>query len=255
MMQHSKWTNAHQLMNSAKKSFDHHRHRLRSVLEESNKLFHPFRDPLVTDFGVNRWLSNQREEAWSDWLEWALSQIKTPSDIYAVFNIPVPDVLREHRAVTFSTQREVSVLKGHLNRSGRLDIVVQFGKVAILVIEVKVTNADVADVEKHQGYCEWIRDQGIPATTAIVLAIDGTKEKYGDFSLVRWATVTSSLRKYVHQSTETDLVIRALFCGFIGAIEQRLLGFRPSTIRDIVDDRLLTFDTRVIDYLDATLKG
>lgn len=40
-----------------------------ALLQRAHKLLLPFGEPLALNFGLNRWLSGAREEAYSDWLQ------------------------------------------------------------------------------------------------------------------------------------------------------------------------------------------
>ena len=48
---------------------------LAESLASSNRTFDPLADPLAIEFRDHRWLSSEREEAYSDWLGWILEQI------------------------------------------------------------------------------------------------------------------------------------------------------------------------------------
>jgi hypothetical protein len=240
-------------VSAARRTFDVQRERFRKLINSSNSRLEPLRDPLLTDFGVNRWLSNRREEAWSDWLEWVITQLKTSEAVCELFGIELPQPTWGIPEIRLSTQREVSVLQGHRDRKGRLDIIIRFSPAVVIVVEVKVTNADKSDVKKNKGYKAWLNDQPEREKIPILLATDGTSEEYEGFDLVRWSEISGRLRKLVMNGQFDDLVVRSLICGFIGAIEQRLLGFRSESVLGILDGRLGTFDTRVIDYIEETL--
>src|SRR4051812_41890360 len=64
--------------------------RLRALLEESNKLLDPLADPLTLDLGLHRWLAGEREEAYSDWLQWVVQQLGRPDRVFRLFSLPLP---------------------------------------------------------------------------------------------------------------------------------------------------------------------
>jgi hypothetical protein len=67
--------------------------RLRGLLDESREKMKPLGDPLDLDVGLHRWLNAEREEAYSDWLEWVVSQAKTAARIYRLFGSkPLPQM-------------------------------------------------------------------------------------------------------------------------------------------------------------------
>ena len=105
---------------------------LRKLLEKSNSRFAPLVDPLLIDFDLHRWLVEQREEAYSDWLEWLVKQLPTLQDVFHVFGIQgVEDTAR-----AFSTKREEWIKPPRSESYKRLDLVIR-GQDCLLVIEVK----------------------------------------------------------------------------------------------------------------------
>src|SRR5207244_879524 len=94
-----------------------------------------------------------------------------------------------------------------------------------------------------------------PVKYALILATEGEKPEYDGFRLFRWQELCQHLRAHLPDIAETTgLVIAALACGFVGAVEERLLGFNARMARGIIEETLATFDTRVIDYLEESLK-
>jgi hypothetical protein len=104
-------------------------------------------------------LDQKREETYSDWLEWILNlkQIKKPSRIIHLFGINLAEIPENCEPVT--VKREHCIPHGHIDKEGRLDLCIRFGKQVILVIEIKISDADSADTEKHTGYIKWLADQ------------------------------------------------------------------------------------------------
>src|SRR5437879_2951646 len=52
--------------------------RLKALLIQSRRRLAPFDDPFDLDLGLHRWLDGEREEAYSDWLEWVVRQGASP---------------------------------------------------------------------------------------------------------------------------------------------------------------------------------
>jgi hypothetical protein len=249
------WEAVDRLISSARQKFATERVRFRELINESNRRLKPLEDPLLTDFGVHRWLSNKREEAWSDWLEWLLCQFDAVM-VFELFGLEPPDVFKKNPSILFRTQREFVIPQGHEGRGGRLDIVIRFGSLALIVIEVKVTGADNADTAKHKGYCNWIDRQPEPIKHPVLLAIQGEQQLYDRFTLIHWSDICHRIRARLQiLMTEKGFVTAALASGFVGAVEQKLLGFRYDVVRGILEDRLATFDSRMIEYLDESFTG
>jgi hypothetical protein len=72
------WDPAGRMIAASRQLFTEQAERLKTLLAESNERLKPLGDPLSIDFGVHRWLAGEREEAYSDWLEWIIKQIKAP---------------------------------------------------------------------------------------------------------------------------------------------------------------------------------
>src|SRR5438270_6206210 len=68
------WGAVRRIIDVAQASFALKADRLEQLLVESRKLLEPFGDPLEVDFGAHRWLAGDREEAYSDWLQWIIQQ-------------------------------------------------------------------------------------------------------------------------------------------------------------------------------------
>src|SRR5438876_3763644 len=64
--------------------------RLRTLLQESRERLHPLEDPFDLDLGVHRWLAAEREEAYSDWLQWVIEQVKKARLVFRIFGISPP---------------------------------------------------------------------------------------------------------------------------------------------------------------------
>src|SRR5713101_2183609 len=125
------WGAASRMIASAAPYFKALVGRLTKLKERSDDLLKPLADPLWTDFGAHRWLSDDREEAYSDWLEWIVQKLEPAAilDLFAIKKLfpdePYDDLLALAQA-RLVTKREVCVPKGHPNQQGRLDLVIRF---------------------------------------------------------------------------------------------------------------------------------
>jgi hypothetical protein len=200
---------------------------MRELLDRSGARLAPIRDPLLTDFGLHRWLKGEREEAYSDWLAWTLQQIGSVADILNVLGIVNANVPTSALDVTANVTREVWVLPDGRPPARRLDLLVKCGETLLAVIEVKVVSPEDADLDKDKYYGQWARSQNPDAAT-ILLALDGAKEVYDDFVLLTWERLCLNLRRLLPKLREQKgkgVVAAALTAAFVGAVEQNLLGF------------------------------
>ena len=198
---------------------------LQRVVRESERLLSPLPDPLRVDFSLNRWLAEDREEAYSDWLAWILERISTASQISALlFGESAPAGLLGV-STPCSVDREQWVPSGHPGRAGRLDCVLRFGKEAIIVIEVKVVGVESADTVKQAGYWKWLQAENVPITGAVLLATSREQPKeYDCFRLLQWEEFCVRARRLLPQIAENnDTSTALLVAAFIGAVEQNLL--------------------------------
>lgn len=217
---------------------------LNYLLDRADESFRPLADPLRANVVLHRWLSKEREEAYSDWLAWTLERLRradlvlrvlgfTQSDLFASIANEVVTVVREKHIAT-----------------GRLDLDIRFGHKAMLVVEVKKSLGEDAVTAKQVGYDAWIdRECQIHNLVKIpprLLVVDDSEEVRHGFTRLRWADVCIELRTAVsdllahgHETTRGAVIEAAMMAAFIAAIEQNLLHFRsPSTV--LTDaDRLL----------------
>ena len=57
------WAPVQRMIEAARERWLWESERLRDLLKQSNVALAPLEDPLLTDFGTHRWLSEAREEA------------------------------------------------------------------------------------------------------------------------------------------------------------------------------------------------
>lgn len=217
---------ARRMINATAAWLELERSRLSALLDASNQVLAPLGDPLLVDFGVHRWLADSREEVYSDWLGWIIEQLMEPALVLPLFGINDVKVCSDcSRARSFSVEREKCIDGGRR----RLDLVVRYGETAIVVIEVKVTNADSAQTAKQSDYRKWTDKQPVPNRYNILLATGAEMEEYDGFQILSWADLCIGLRRAAPQaSASKSPVVAAMVLAFVGAVEQNLLGFvRP----------------------------
>ena len=133
---------------------------------------------------------------------------------------------------------------------GRLDLVIRFGELGILVVEVKVGKAEGADTAKQDGYQKWLNQQK-GEHYQVLLARDGDKEEYeGGFRLLKWADLCIGLRHVAKDAlSKRETVRAAMILAFVGAVERNLLGLSIAAIDQFEHGHLATFDPRVVDHV------
>src|SRR5438445_2937970 len=128
--------------------------RLHELLQRTCDLLHPFGEPLALNFGLNRWLSGAREEAYSDWLEWLLRQLR-PVEICQLLHVPanhrVRPIIDALPNAPAPVRRDLWVRHGHEGAAGRLDLTLTIGQKAVIVLEIKRGDAQSADTAKQEG--------------------------------------------------------------------------------------------------------
>jgi hypothetical protein len=223
---------------------------LKQLLIESRTKLAPLEDPFDIDLGLHRWLSADREEAYSDWLEWVIRNTASPEEVFDLFGLPKPppEVIACRK---FEVRRELCVPHGHESQEGRLDLVIRFGDKAIIVVEVKKGDADCADTIKHGGYGQWLADQNYPLKHAILLATDAEDEDYSDFTFISWSRVCIGMRRLaVHHCKKHRMVTAAMTLAFVAAVEQNLLGFSAGVVKEVCKGSTVLFNPMVVAHLE-----
>ncbi len=218
------WTAIQTLDNAARRLLSNDIATLESSLTASNERLKPLKDPFSEDFGLHRWLSGQREENYSDWLEYSVAQLQTSAWVYGLFNLPPPAGLDDFRLTTI---REDWVEEGNEGHSGRTDLVIQYGSYRRLVIEVKVTGAEEADTAKQAGYAK-----SYVESDRVLLVTEGqAATSDGGFRVALWSDVAKALRRFVPTICQERTVQAAMVLAFVGAVEQNLCGFPAQPLR------------------------
>jgi len=222
------WDAVSALIAAEDRSMASGRDQLKNLLSCSRQSLAPFHDPLEVPLAGHRWLRLDREEAYSDWLEWVLAELREPGALLSVLGVTFAEqqdpVMRP-----VIIKREPQIKYGHENHEGRLDLLIQFGASALVVVEVKVTPADASDTDKHTGYCRWLLEErrDIPDSMkeTVLITPAATKEEYSGFVHVGWSDVCVRLRNLVPEIIADGRTLSAaLILCFIAAVEQNLLG-------------------------------
>jgi hypothetical protein len=232
--------------------------RLRSLLKHSDRELEPWGDPLMVDFGMHRWLAEDREEAYSDWLAWVVEQLKTPDLVFRLFGETCPPEWSA-RPTTLTVRREPVVPYGHAGHEGRLDLLIDYKVLPLLVVEVKKGGAEQADVEKQEGYRRSLKERHPTRELRPVLLVTSAEEatSEGDFVVRTWAEVCVELRRMAAGELKISVprISVALVLAFVAAVEQNLLGFSSDLIRRIKEDKgdsVYFFNTTIVEHLAAS---
>jgi hypothetical protein len=195
---------------------------LAGAYDRSKKRLFPLSDPLDTRFPLHRQLSSDREEVYSDWLQWVLQQFSDPRSLEHILGSPnLARLANPDEPV--SVDREITVEHGYAGQAGRLDLVLRQRSRRLIVVEVKTRAYAGADLEKHAGYTESIDS---PETEFIFLAVNPPDTGLHGFRFLSWAEVCVALRAIARSQLGPDHVLStALVLAFVGAVEQNLLGF------------------------------
>ncbi len=252
------WTPVQRIIQAAQEPLLLESERLRGLLQRSNALLAPLADPLLTDFGVHRWLATAREEVYSDWLKWIVEQLQTPEYVFRLFGIDDPTAIALCQQTPLTVKREVPVPQGHDGQSGSLDLVVRYGGQALIVVEVKMTDAEAADTDKQQGYMEWIKEQPEPKEHQhpILLVVEAAKEDYKGFAPKRWPSLCVVLRQIAQAFCKEPqrLVLAAMILAFVGAVEQHLLSFPASLLQRIHSGQPGRVSPEIGNHINSILK-
>src|SRR5262245_20848411 len=117
------WSAVYRLIGSAKDKYRFDCDRLAKIMADSNSQFSPLTDPFQLDFELHRWLKEDREEAYSDWLEWIIRQLK-PEEVFRLFRISPSR--KEFFSIEHVVKREFPIPYGHDGCAGRLDLLIEF---------------------------------------------------------------------------------------------------------------------------------
>lgn len=119
-------------------------------------------DPFRLDYGMHRWLRDQCEPAYSDWLQWLVQAIGRREWVLDLLGVP-PDspIVNAATPMVSAALREVPIWHpGDDSLVGYLDLDLWLGDTARIVIELKTFNRGF---EKQLRYREALDAKGIEA--------------------------------------------------------------------------------------------
>ncbi len=228
-----------------------------SIADNLNKLYKKDGnwEPFLFDFSRHPSLARAREEKYSDYLKWLLDRLFTEVDLVheilsEMLRISDEDILSKCQGKKPRIEREINVPKGHEGQAGRIDLLILFDNV-VIDIEIKIVDAEFADLAKNKGYRESI-ETIYPEKTYThrhrLLVTDSIydydqndksipiKQQY---HVLRWKDICLFLRRvcFSHNVFKNDNLFLGNILSFVGSIEQLLLGYMNLTKERFIDDR------------------
>jgi len=228
--------------------------RLNELLKSSDEALRKISlcEPLFADAGLNRWLTEEREEAYSDWLEWILGQLQLQggaAEILAVLGIADSEIVARCQGCE---SRKFKIQREYYMQWGRLDLLLTIEDFMI-VIEVKKYSAEISDTAKQKGYYEWLLKQHPWHPKAILLVSDAAELEYENFTPLLWENVCIRLRHLLPELHKgIGPVKAAMFVAFIGAVETNLLNLIAPEHADAVER--ISY-ARTIKHIEKYLRG
>lgn len=210
-------------------------------------------DPFRVDYGMHRWLQNECEPAYSDWLQWLVEALVSRDWVFRLLGIPndshrmrlaAPKVSAVNRETPVWQQSDGALI-------GFLDLDIWFGDNARIVVECKTFDQSF---EKQGRYRESL-DSSEVETDFVLLTNDhpDTEMVFG-FTSRNWESFCLEARRLVPSvAQDAGVVIPSLMLAFIGAIEQNILELNGEGVRKIlrtdIDGTTATVDLRTLRYL------
>jgi hypothetical protein len=197
------------------------------AISESNMLLSPFGEPLCLNFGLNRWLNGEREEAYSDWLAWLFESLSV-EEILEVLSIVDTEFVNSIKWQPIKSKkiiREFTVDKGNDEASGRLDIFIIFDNVAAIVVELKKGAASSSDTYKQQGYFKSILERKIPFYP-LLMVTESSDKIIDNFYVLEYQEFCISLRRFVldRKLDCRGVVYLSFILALAATIESNFLG-------------------------------
>jgi hypothetical protein len=241
------WAPVEAMLHAAKAHSKQCETKLKGLLDKSDSRLKRLKDPLRANVGLHRWLSEDHEEAYSDWLAWMLEELnKVNTDLLELLGVPAPPGV---------ASLDVAIEREYRITGGRLDLLIRFGQQALLIVEVKVTSADDAQVSKHKVYCQWLKRQEelyhLRGLQPVLLAVDAGEAEYEGFAPLLWEDFCVRVRRMLPKiQHRLGIVTAAMFVAFIGAVEQNLLHLVQPGSQGIGQS---LFYARTADHLERSL--
>ncbi len=243
------WQEVKPVIDACKEMSDYYKNKSQALIEQANAPFFPLTDPLCVDYSSCRFF--KREEDYSDWLSYIIMHLEDPKLIFTLLRIDSKVDIEKCKGINIRVEREFFSEKGHDDQSGRLDILISYPPELLIVLEVKVCDAESADICKNDGYYDYIESNFRENIKHYELLVtDAEKKSYNkadSFKVLKWEEVCKGLRGMVIDGSVKKPLVCALMLILAGAVEQKLLKYDC-----LLSDR---YDSRTIEYLNCTTDG
>lgn len=250
----SDWQPAIQLINSWQPLSNALWQQFKELVQNSHAHLKPLGEPFYLDLQASRLFSDVREETYSNWLAWILTELSSRSHGTAgIFKLL--SIKEQEFSECPKIFRELHIEQGHEGLAGRLDILILY-KVRKLLIhtEVKVTKAEGADLVKNRGYMQSLKGRHPDITNQIhvLLVTDAPYSIHDGFIVLTWCHVSKVLRQLAVDPTisRENTLLSAIMLLFAGVVEQTLYKFPCLSVHE---SPLGLPSTQAITYLKESL--
>jgi hypothetical protein len=239
------WTPVGKIIEASEKFFTEERGVLADVLKHSNERLGDL-DPFSVDLGGHRWLKEEREEAYSDWLKWVLEQLRKPALVGQVFGIKKNRLLAMQGSLKVC--RETRIISEEM-KLRRTDLDIWYGTKRAVRVEVKIRDAGYLDLQQlmdQENHPEHFLHY-------IFLVRSGSLEGYKvKFEIRYWKDVCLNLRRMMPRLSLVFMQ-KAMIMAFVGAVEQNILKF-PGNLPQLIASKV-RFNSSVGKHIEDGLKG
>ena len=165
-------------------------------------------------------LCGDREENYSDWLQWVIHQMPRPELALRLLGITDEELLLACQGLRPDVKREECI------PDRRLDLTIRCGENLLVVVEVKTV--PVGDEVRDQllDQSDWLDRQKAKIRRAVLLAPEPLPQLGERFTVLSWNDLCLALRKMVGELKNTiPLTAFGLILGFVGSVEQNVLDY------------------------------
>ena len=205
-----------------KRDMDESSSRFSGLLSTSSSLLPGFGDPLDPSLGFDRhrWLSRDREEAYSDWLAWIILHQPDFAEVLVLFGLNA-EIGAEARRIQPTVDREVRIAEG------RLDILIRHPVSGTILIEVKTTSEPGDD--QLQRYDRFLKCEPVQCGLVLLAPEDFPESHPIGCIFCSWERVSMHLRAWARQWIIRErFYVAAMTLSFAGAVERNLLKLGSS---------------------------
>ena len=239
------WTPVGKIIKASKIFFKEEKVALKNVLKRSNNRLGGL-EPFSVDLGGHRWLKEEREEAYSDWLKWILDQLGRPLLVGQVFGIKNDRLSAMPGAI--KVRRETRIISEEM-KLRRTDLDIMFGNQRAVRVEVKIR--DVGYLDLQQLMDQENHPEDFPHYVFLVRSgsLEGCE---GKFKVRYWKDVCLNLRRMMSRPSLVYMQ-KAMIMAFVGAVEQNILKL-PGNLPQLIKSKV-RINSSVGKHIEEGLKG